>query len=168
MTVPDRKSTTSWVVGMAKRTPTIIGALVVACFMGAAAPAPAGEPTRAARHMIATANPHASQAGLAILRRGGSAVDAAIAAQMVLGLVEPQSSGIGGGAFLLAYDADADAVHAYDGRETAPMAVTPDLFLKADSAPMKFYDAVIGGRAVGVPGLVAMLELAHQRQGSTV
>jgi gamma-glutamyltranspeptidase/glutathione hydrolase len=137
----------------------------MASFMGAASPAVAGEPVRATRYMIATANPHASQAGLAILRRGGSAMDAAIAAQMVLGLVEPQSSGIGGGAFLLAYDADADAVHAYDGRETAPMAVTADLFLKADGEPMKFYDAVIGGRAVGVPGLVAMLELAHQRHG---
>jgi len=137
----------------------------MASFMGAASPAVAGEPVRATRYMIATANPHASQAGLAILRRGGSAMDAAIAAQMVLGLVEPQSSGIGGGAFLLAYDADAGAVHAYDGRETAPMAVTADLFLKADGEPMKFYDAVIGGRAVGVPGLVAMLELAHQRHG---
>ena len=143
----------------------IIGAFVMASFMGAASPAVAGEPVRATRYMIATANPHASQAGLAILRRGGSAMDAAIAAQMVLGLVEPQSSGIGGGAFLLAYDADAGAVHAYDGRETAPMAVTADLFLKADGEPMKFYDAVIGGRAVGVPGLVAMLELAHQRHG---
>jgi len=143
----------------------IIGAFVMASFMGAASPAVAGEPVRATRYMIATANPHASQAGLAILRRGGSAMDAAIAAQMVLGLVEPQSSGIGGGAFLVAYDADADAVHAYDGRETAPMAVTADLFLKADGEPMKFYDAVIGGRAVGVPGLVAMLELAHQRHG---
>ncbi len=150
---------------MAIRTLTTIGALVVASFMSAASPAPAGEPARAKRHMIATANPHASQAGLAILRRGGSAIDAAIAAQLVLGLVEPQSSGIGGGAFMLAYDASADAVHAYDGRETAPMAVTPDLFLKADSAPMKFYDAVIGGRAIGVPGLVAMLEQAHQRHG---
>lgn len=150
---------------MAIRTLTLIGGLVLASFIGAASPAAAGDPVQATRHMIATANPHASQAGLAILHQGGSAVDAAIAAQMVLGLVEPQSSGIGGGAFMLAYDAGASAVHAYDGRETAPMAVTPGLFLKADGEPIKFYDAVIGGRAVGVPGLVAMLELSHQRHG---
>ena len=118
-----------------------------------------------ARQMIAAANPYAAQAGLDMLARGGSAVDAAIAAQMVLNLVEPQSSGIGGGGFMLSYDARDGSVIAYDGRETAPAAVTPKLFLDSDGAPLKFFDAVIGGRAVGVPGLLAMLELAHERHG---
>ncbi|MCH7555165.1 MAG: gamma-glutamyltransferase [Proteobacteria bacterium] len=118
-----------------------------------------------ARQMIAAANPYAAQAGLDMLARGGSAVDAAIAAQMVLNLVEPQSSGIGGGGFMLSYDARDGSVVAYDGRETAPAAATPRLFLDSDGAPLKFFDAVIGGRAVGVPGLLAMLELAHERHG---
>ena len=118
-----------------------------------------------ARHMIAAANPFAAQAGLDMLARGGSAVDAAIAAQMVLNLVEPQSSGIGGGGFMLRYDAESRSVAAYDGRETAPAAATPELFLGPEGAPLKFFDAVIGGRAVGVPGLLAMLALAHQRHG---
>ena len=112
------------------RAQAIIGVVILAGVLGAGLPVQAGEPARAESYMIATANRHASEAGLAMLRRGGSAVDAAIAAQMVLNLVEPQSSGIGGGAFLLAYDAEARAVHAYDGRETAPAAVTPGLFLK--------------------------------------
>ena len=118
-----------------------------------------------ARHMIAAANPFAAQAGLDMLARGGSAVDAAIAAQMVLNLVEPQSSGIGGGGFMLRYDAESRSVAAYDGRETAPAAATPELFLGPEGAPLEFFDAVIGGRAVGVPGLLAMLKLAHQRHG---
>ena len=118
-----------------------------------------------ARQMIAAANPYAAQAGLDMLARGGGAVDAAIAAQLVLNLVEPQSSGIGGGGFMLSYDARDGSVIAYDGRETAPAAVTPKLFLDSDGAPLKFFDAVIGGRAVGVPGLLAMLELAHERHG---
>jgi gamma-glutamyltranspeptidase/glutathione hydrolase len=118
-----------------------------------------------ARQMIAAANPYAAQAGLDMLARGGGAVDAAIAAQLVLNLVEPQSSGIGGGGFMLSYDARDGSVIAYDGRETAPAAVTPTLFLDSDGAPLKFFDAVIGGRAVGVPGLLAMLKLAHDRHG---
>ena len=109
------------------------------------------EPAHGNRHMIAAAHPLAARAGREILRSGGGVIDAAIAAQMVLTLVEPQSSGIGGGAFMLAYYASADAGHAYDGRETAPMAVTPDLFLKADSAPMKFYDAVIVEKLSKIP-----------------
>ncbi|MCP5372175.1 MAG: gamma-glutamyltransferase [Hyphomicrobiales bacterium] len=120
---------------------------------------------RAARHMIAAANPHAAAAGLAVLRAGGSAVDAAIAAQMVLNLVEPQSSGIGGGGFLLHYAARGGAVDAYDGRETAPAAATPDLFLNPDGTPRKFFDAVVGGLSVGVPGLLRMLEMAHRDHG---
>lgn len=119
-----------------------------------------------ARHqMVATANPLATQAGQLILRRGGSAVDAAIAVQMVLNLVEPQSSGIGGGALMLVHDARRKTVLAYDGRETAPAAARPDRFLDASGKPLRFFDAVVGGRSVGVPGTLRMLELAHRRHG---
>lgn len=112
---------------------------------------------------VATAHPLASDAGLEILQAGGSAVDAAIAAQMVLSLVEPQSSGIGGGAFLMHYDGR--EVVAFDGRETAPAGVGETLFMKADGRPMPFREAVVGGRAVGVPGTVRMLEMAHAEYG---
>ena len=118
---------------------------------------------QAKKYVAATANPYATQAAYDILKAGGSAVDAAIAAQMVLGLTEPQSSGIGGGAFLLTFDGK--KVHNYDGRETAPAAVNAELFQTADHADMAFYDAVIGGRSVGVPGAVAMLAMAHKREG---
>lgn len=120
---------------------------------------------RAARRMVATANPHASQAALQILREGGSATDAAIAAQMVLTLTEPQSSGIGGGAFLMHYSASRRAVQAWDGRETAPAAATDALFLDVQGKPVGFFDAVVGGRSVGVPGVVRMLEAAHAEHG---
>jgi gamma-glutamyltranspeptidase/glutathione hydrolase len=119
----------------------------------------------AKRFAIVTANPLASDAGYEMLRRGGSAVDAAIAAQLVLNLVEPQSSGIGGGGFLLHYDARARRTAAYDGRETAPAGATPRLFLDADGKPIPFGAAIGSGRSVGVPGLVAMLDLAHRRHG---
>ena len=119
----------------------------------------------ATRMMVATANPHASQAGLSILDQGGSAIDAAVAVQMVLTLTEPQSSGIGGGAFLLAFDAQARRVEAWDGRETAPQAATESLFIGPDGKPMAFFDAVVGGRSVGVPGVVRMLEAAHAQHG---
>ena len=122
------------------------------------------EPAQTNRDMVAAANPWAVDAGVDILRAGGSAVDAAIAVQLVLNLVEPQSSGVGGGAFLVHYDGVTRQVIAYDGRETAPQSVTSDLFLR-DGKPMKFFDAVVGGRSVGVPGVVAMLELAHDRHG---
>ncbi len=115
------------------------------------------------RFAVAAANPLATDAGYQVLKAGGSAVDAAIAVQMVLALVEPQSSGIGGGAFLLHYDGR--AVQAYDGRETAPAAANEKLFLKADGQPMAFIDGVVGGRSVGVPGAVRMLELAHRQHG---
>ena len=106
-----------------------------------------------ARHeMVATANPLTTRAGMQMLARGGSAVDAAIAAQLVLGLVEPQSSGLGGGAFALVHDGRSKRLLAYDGRETAPAAARPDRFLK-DGKPLLFHDAVVGGRAVGVPVL---------------
>jgi gamma-glutamyltranspeptidase/glutathione hydrolase len=112
---------------------------------------------------VVAAHPLAAQAGERVLNAGGSAVDAAIAAQMVLTLVEPQSSGIGGGAFML--HSDGRSVQAYDGRETAPAAATERLFLDAQGKPLPFADAVVGGRSVGTPGLVAMLGLAHQQQG---
>ncbi len=112
---------------------------------------------------VAAANPLATDAGYQVLKAGGSAVDAAIAVQMVLGLVEPQSSGIGGGAFLLHYGGE--AVQAFDGRETAPAAADEKLFLGADGKPIAFTDAVIGGRSVGTPGTVRMLEMAHKQYG---
>ncbi|WP_420346267.1 gamma-glutamyltransferase [Pelagibius sp.] len=130
--------------------------------------APAEQTTTAVeqpQHMVAAANPLAAEAGMAMLRQGGSAVDAAIATALVLGLVEPQSSGIGGGAFLLHYAAADRSVSAYDGRESAPREVAEDLFLKADGDPMAFWDAVVGGRSVGTPGLLRMLEMAHQEHG---
>lgn len=117
------------------------------------------------RFMIAAANPHAVDAGYAMLKQGGTAVDAAIAAQLVLGLVEPQSSGIGGGAFMLVHEAKAKKLVAYDGREVAPAAATPERFLKDDGTPLAFFDAVVGGRSVGVPGVVALLGEAHARHG---
>ena len=118
-----------------------------------------------ARHwMVAAANPLAAQAGSRILARGGSAVDAAIAVQLVLGLVEPQSSGLGGGSLLLVHDARARRLVAYDGRETAPAASRSDRFLK-HGKPLEFHDAVVGGRSVGVPGTVRLLETAHRRHG---
>ncbi len=115
--------------------------------------------------MVAAANPLATRAGYDILRAGGNAIDAAVAVQLVLGLVEPQSSGLGGGAFLLYHDARTKRLVAYDGRETAPAAAKPDRFLGADGQPLAFYDAVIGGRSVGVPGTVALLEMVHRRHG---
>jgi len=117
------------------------------------------------RQMVAAANPLAAEAGMEMLRRGGTATDAAIATALVLGLVEPQSSGLGGGAFLLHYAAEAREVSAYDGRETAPAGAGEDLFLKADGEPLGFWDAVVGGRSVGTPGLLRMLELAHRDHG---
>jgi gamma-glutamyltranspeptidase/glutathione hydrolase len=135
------------------------------CTVAAALPPASAAPATAARQMVASANPHATRAGLEILRAGGSAVDAAIAAQLVLNLVEPQSSGIGGGAFLLYFDASSGALDAYDGRETAPASATPEMFLDEAGRPMDFWDAVVGGRSVGVPGLLRMLELAHRRHG---
>lgn len=116
----------------------------------------------AQKFMVAAANPLATDAGRQVLRAGGSAVDAAIAVQMVLGLVEPQSSGIGGGLFLVHHDGK--SVQAYDGRETAPAAATPELFMK-DGKPMGFMEGVVGGRSVGVPGTLRALELAHRQHG---
>jgi gamma-glutamyltranspeptidase/glutathione hydrolase len=119
--------------------------------------------TTATRHMAAAANPLAAEAGREILRAGGSAVDAAIAMQMVLTLVEPQSSGIGGGAFLLHWDGK--RVQSYDGRETAPQTADENLFVTPQGRAMGFADAVVGGRSVGAPGVLRMLEMAHKQHG---
>ncbi len=119
----------------------------------------------AERQMVAAAHPLAAQAGLDVLRAGGSAADALVTVQTVLGLVEPQSSGIGGGAFLVWYDAETGEVTTIDGRETAPLAATPDLFLDDNGEPLPFFDAVVGGRSVGTPGVVALMEAIHRRHG---
>ena len=128
-------------------------------------PAGAAEPVAAKRHMVAAANPLAAEAGLAILRAGGSALDAAIAVQMVLNLVEPQSSGLGGGAFIVHYDVKNKTTTTYDGRETAPAAAKPDRFIGADGKPLPFRQAVPGGLSVGVPGVLRALEMAHKAHG---
>ncbi|MGR4068443.1 gamma-glutamyltransferase [Billgrantia sp. C5P2] len=115
------------------------------------------------RFAVAAANPLATDAGYQVLKAGGSAVDAAIAVQMVLTLVEPQSSGIGGGAFLMHYDGN--GVKAYDGRETAPRAASESLFLNGEGEPLEFMDAAASGLSVGVPGTVRMLEMVHEKHG---
>ena len=123
-------------------------------------------PVRAQQQgMVAAANPIATEAGLKLLRAGGSAVDAAVAIQATLGLVEPQSSGVGGGAFMTYYDARTKKVTAYDGRETAPASASPDLFLGEDGKPLPFSQAVLSGRSAGVPGAVAMLAMAQKEHG---
>ena len=138
----------------------------------ALAPAPEAatgrtEKTRgeATRYMVAAANPLAAAAGREMLRIGGSAVDAAIAVQLVLNVVEPQSSGIGGGSFMVHWDQASRRVMTLDGRETAPAAARPERFLKPDGTPMGFMDAVVGGRSVGVPGTPKLLADAHARWG---
>jgi gamma-glutamyltranspeptidase/glutathione hydrolase len=142
---------------------------LVACLwvgLGVAiAPAVAAEPVSARRHMIVAADRLAAQAGLQMLREGGSAVDAAIAAQLVLAVVEPQSSGLGGGAVMLHVQAATRTITSWDGRETAPAAAGPNLFLGPDDRPLDLRAAGVGGRAVGVPGAIAMLEAAHKTYG---
>ena len=134
----------------------------------ATAPAAAVSPLEGAPQavgpFVAAANPVAVEAGMAVLRRGGSAVDAAVAIQAVLGLVEPQSSGLGGGAFMMVYDGVTHEVTAYAGRETAPASATPELFYE-DGKPLPFVDAVLSGRSTGAPGAVAMLAMAQKDHG---
>jgi gamma-glutamyltranspeptidase/glutathione hydrolase len=120
---------------------------------------------QATKQMVVAANPLAAQAGLDALRAGGNAADAVVAVQTVLGLVEPQSSGLGGGAFLVWYDAASGKVTTFDGRETAPAAATSELFLGPDGKPLGFFNAVIGGRSVGVPGVPRLLETVHAKYG---
>ena len=159
-------------------TSVALAALLAACASSPTRPvaniAPAQQPEgssgytpkpgwAASRFAVAAANPLATEAGYQVLKAGGSAIDAAIAVQMVLTLVEPQSSGIGGGAFLL--HSSGSKVEAFDGRETAPAAANENLFMGADGKPMPFYDGVVGGRSVGTPGTVRMLEMAHRQYG---
>jgi gamma-glutamyltranspeptidase/glutathione hydrolase len=131
----------------------------------APAPAPQTAAPAADQGFVIAANPLAAEAGMNVLRRGGSAVDAAIAVQAMLSLVEPQSSGLGGGAFLHYYDAAHRTTIVYDGREVAPAGATPDMFLDDNGTPLPFGLAVLSGRATGVPGAVAMLSLAHREHG---
>jgi len=125
----------------------------------------AGKVVESTDWMIAAANPLAVEAGAAVLDAGGTAADAMVAVQTVLGLVEPQSSGLGGGAFLVWYDAEAGELTTLDARETAPLAATPSLFQDEAGEPLKFFDAVVGGLSVGTPGTPALLEEAHRRWG---
>jgi gamma-glutamyltranspeptidase/glutathione hydrolase len=125
----------------------------------------AGVPVEADTWMVAAANPLAVAAGADVLRAGGSAADAMVAVQAVLGLVEPQSSGLGGGAFLVWYDAATGTLTTLDGRETAPLAARPTLFQDEAGEPLGFFDAVVGGRSVGTPGTPALMEEAHRRWG---
>ena len=124
-----------------------------------------GEPVFAKNWMVSVANPHAAAAGARVLSEGGTAADAMVAVQAVLGLVEPQSSGIGGGAFLVWYDGKSGETTTLDGRETAPLAATPRLFQNEKGERLKFWDAVVGGRSVGVPGTPALMEAAHKKWG---
>ena len=115
--------------------------------------------------MVAAANPIATQAGYKVLSEGGSAIDALVAVQMMLGLVEPQSSGLGGGAFVVYYDAKTKKLTTFDGRESAPQEATPELFQDKNGKPLKFYDAVVGGRSVGTPGTVKLMGDLHETYG---
>jgi len=150
----------------------LAAALLAACSAPAVAPPPLPEAASgtvhkslqsATRFMVSAAHPLAVQAGVSVLQRGGSAVDAGIAVQMVLTLVEPQASGIGGGAFALHWDGR--RVQAWDGRETAPAAADDTLLLGIDGRPLPYAEAAVGGRAVGVPGVLHLLEQAHRQHG---
>lgn len=125
----------------------------------------AGQPVASQTWMIAAAHPLAVEAGARVLREGGTAADAMIATQLVLGLVEPQSSGLGGGGFLVWHDGASGKITTLDGRETAPLSASPRLFQDAEGQPLGFFDAVVGGRSVGTPGTPALLAEAHARWG---
>ena len=144
------------------RMPSLVSA-VLAVLALAFTPA-AAEPDRP-QAMVSAANPHAVEAGLKVLREGGSAADAAVAVQATLGLVEPQSSGLGGGAFLVYYDAKSRELTYYDGRETAPAGASAGLWLDEQGKPLPFREAVVSGRATGVPGAIPMLALAQREHG---
>lgn len=150
--------------------------LLIACLsFSVAASADSTQPEPLARAtvttnnaMVAAANPHAVKAGVDVLAAGGTAADAAVAVQLMLNLVEPQSSGIGGGAFMLYWDAEAGKLITFDGREKAPATATPAYFQNAEGEPMKWWDAVVGGRSVGVPGTLKLLEHVQSKHGSQV
>src|SRR5512140_630140 len=141
--------------------------LLIASFATTLAAAKPPVPPKVAKQTAAVvaANPMAVEAGVEILRKGGSAVDAAVAAQAMLGLVEPQSSGVGGGSFMMYYDAKTNVITALDGREKAPAGATPDMFLDENGKPMSYVQAVRTGRSTGVPGAINMLYEAHGRMG---
>jgi len=152
-----------------KRLLLSVTALSTAVFAGAcssqAPESPAQVETPTPQVMVAAANPHAVEAGLEALRQGGDAIDAAIAVQAVLGLVEPQSSGLGGGAFLLYFDAQTGDLTVYDGRETAPASAMPDLFYDENGQPLSFGASVFSGHSIGVPGAIPALRAAHEDHG---
>ncbi|SIS65182.1 gamma-glutamyltranspeptidase / glutathione hydrolase [Roseivivax lentus] len=154
--VTTEAATTTDAAGFAAISPAVAAALDAKA---------AGQPVAAQDWMIAAANPHAVAAGADVLAAGGTAADAMIAAQVVLGLVEPQSSGLGGGAFLVWHDGASGEITTLDGRETAPLAATPTLFQDETGEPLEFFDAVVGGKSVGVPGTPALLKAAHDRWG---
>ena len=153
-----------------------VAAILVAISLGAQAqpgPSPPETPggwtpkklATAKKYMVSAAHPLAVEAGLKVLDQGGNAIDAMVATQLVLNLVQPNASGLGGGAFLLYHDAKAKTLHAYDARETVPAGATPELFLRPDGQPLSFMEARVGGRSVGVPGTPRLLEVAHLRHG---
>ena len=149
---------------------SVVAPLLLATLLsaGASQAAPAKTPAKSqvkSTGMIAAANPMAVEAGLKVLRAGGTAMDAAVAVQATLGLVELQSSGLGGGSFLTYYDAKTKAVTAYNGRETAPKAATPQLFYGDDGKPLGKGVAILSGRSTGVPGAIAMLSMAQAQHG---
>ena len=147
------------------RVAMLLSALLLAAGCASTrAPGAAAQPAAPAG-FVGSAHPLATQAGLDVLRRGGSAVDAAIAVQAMLGLVEPQSSGLAGGAIVLHYDAKTRRVDSYLGRERAPASATPAMFSDADGRPLSTAQAMLGGRATGVPGVLPALERAHRDHG---
>jgi gamma-glutamyltranspeptidase/glutathione hydrolase len=149
--------------GLVLRVRTLL--IVAAVGLGACASVPPANPA-AGQGMVSSADPRASAAGVAMLEAGGTAADAAIATMLVLGLVEPQSAGLGGGAFLMSYDATTREIEAFDGREWAPAGASPDMFLLENGQPMPFREAVLSGRSVGTPSLIAMLHMVHGEHGS--
>lgn len=144
---------------------SLLGLFVPLALAACASPPPPAPRATDGVGMVAAADPRAVDAGLEMLRKGGSATDAAIATMAVLGLVEPQSAGIGGGAFLLNYDRASKDIDAYDGRERAPMGATANLFLGADGKPLPYRDAVWSGLSTGAPSMIAMFEKAHADHG---
>ena len=150
---------------VAPESATELGSILSGPLAKSQAAKDAGRPVEEDNWMVVAANPLAVGAGARVLREGGSAADAMVAVQAVLGLVEPQSSGLGGGAFLVWFDGASGEVTTLDGRETAPLAATPQMLLGEDGAPLGFFDAVIGGLSVGVPGTPMLMEEAHRRWG---
>ncbi len=151
-----------------KHAPRLLALLGALAFLTACASAPFAAGPNASQQgeaMVAAADPRAAEAGLGVLREGGSAVDAAIAAMLVLGLVEPQSAGLGGGGFLLTYEEESERIEAFDGRERAPAGAHPEMFLGADGRPLSFREAAHSGLSIGTPSLIAMLHMAHERHG---